>query len=114
MRIRAEREGDRDAAYQVNISAFETRFEAKLVDTLREQLRPVVSLVAQDNGQIDGHIMYSPVYSMCQKRFLWQWSREQGFHMENRVRQNTIPRSVPYKWNMDTIGSGCPLLANWN
>jgi putative acetyltransferase len=61
MLIRAEKAGDRDAVYAVNVSAFETPSEAKLVDTLREQAQPVVSLVAEDNGEVIGHIMFSPV-----------------------------------------------------
>ncbi|NQT96262.1 MAG: N-acetyltransferase [Candidatus Marinimicrobia bacterium] len=61
MLIRAEKDSDRDAVYAVNVSAFETPSEANLVDALREQAQPVVSLVAEDNGQVAGHIMFSPV-----------------------------------------------------
>ena len=61
MLIRAEKENDRDAVYSVNASAFETPFEANLVDALLEQAQPVVSLVAEDNGEVVGHIMFSPV-----------------------------------------------------
>jgi len=61
MLIRAEKENDRDAVFAVNVSAFETPGEATLVNVLREQARPVVSLVAEDNGNIVGHIMFSPV-----------------------------------------------------
>src|SRR4029450_11709464 len=61
MLIRAERDNDRAAVYAVNASAFDTPLEANLVDALREQAAPVVSLVAEDNGAIVGHIMFSPV-----------------------------------------------------
>ncbi len=61
MLIRAEKENDRDAVFAVNGSAFETPAEATLVDLLREQARPVVSLVAEDQGNVVGHIMFSPV-----------------------------------------------------
>jgi putative acetyltransferase len=61
MLIRAEREKDRAAVHVVNISAFETPLEANLVDALREQAQPVVSLIAEDKGAIVGHIMFSPV-----------------------------------------------------
>ena len=61
MLIRAEKENDRDAVYALNVSAFETPSEANLVDTLREQAQPVVSLVADDKGEIVGHITFSPV-----------------------------------------------------
>ncbi len=61
MLIRDEQEKDRAAVHAVNVSAFETPLEADLVDALREQAEPVVSLVAEDNGAIVGHIMFSPV-----------------------------------------------------
>jgi putative acetyltransferase len=61
MLIRAEQERDRTAVHAVNVSAFETPLEADLVDALREQAEPIVSLVAEDNGAIVGHIMLSPV-----------------------------------------------------
>ncbi len=59
--IRAERETDLDGVRAVNISAFETPSEANLVDTLRKQATPVVSLVAEEGDTIVGHIMFSPV-----------------------------------------------------
>jgi putative acetyltransferase len=61
MLVRAEEQKDRAAVHAVNVSAFETSEEANLVDALREQARPLVSLVAEDNGAIVGHIMFSPV-----------------------------------------------------
>jgi len=61
MIIRIEKENDRDAVYAINESAFETPSEANLVDTLREQAQPVVSLVAEGNGKVVGHIIFSPV-----------------------------------------------------
>ena len=47
--------------YAVNTSAFETPAEANLVDTLRAQAEPIVSLVAEAKGCVVGHIMFSPV-----------------------------------------------------
>lgn len=61
MLIRAETETDWHAVYDVNAAAFATPAEAILVDALRAQARPVVSLVAEDDGEIVGHIMFSPV-----------------------------------------------------
>ncbi len=59
--IRAEKKDDQDAIFAVNASAFETPAEATLVDMLREQAQPIVSLVAEDQGNVVGHIMFSPV-----------------------------------------------------
>ena len=61
MLIRPEKEGDWDSVHAVNISAFETPSEANLVDALRQQAQPVVSLVAEENGEVIGHVMFSPV-----------------------------------------------------
>ena len=61
MLIRDETKDDRDAVYAINLSAFETSSEATLVDALRGQAQPNVSLVSEDNGELVGHILFSPV-----------------------------------------------------
>ena len=61
MLIQTEEEVDWAAVYALNAAAFETPVEANLVDALRQQARPVVSLVAEDNQTVVGHIMFSPV-----------------------------------------------------
>ena len=61
MLIRNEEEKDYPAVRALNVSAFESPAEANLVDALRRQVRPVISLVAEDNKKIVGHIMFSPV-----------------------------------------------------
>ena len=61
MIIRVEKENDQAAVHAVNVSAFATSSEADLVDTLRRQARPIVSLVAEENSEVVGHIMFSPV-----------------------------------------------------
>jgi putative acetyltransferase len=61
MLIRAERPTDWAAVRVVNESAFDTADEANLVDALRELARPIVSRVAEDDGAIVGHILFSPV-----------------------------------------------------
>ena len=59
--IRYEEEKDWAAVYALNVAAFVSGDEANLVNALREQARPVVSLVAVENGAVVGHIMFSPV-----------------------------------------------------
>ena len=61
MLIRGEKERDQETVRAVNLSAFETPSEADLVDALRQQVEPIISLVAEENGEIVGHIMLSPV-----------------------------------------------------
>ena len=61
MNIREERPEDAGTVRAVNLAAFETSVEANLVDALRDQARPIVSLVAEDGGAIVGHILFSPV-----------------------------------------------------
>jgi putative acetyltransferase len=59
--IREERRGDAERIREVNLAAFETSTEANLVDALRRQATPLVSLVAEDEPDIIGHILFSPV-----------------------------------------------------
>lgn len=61
MRIRPELAADYPRVHEINVAAFGTPGEARLVDLLREQASPVVSLVAEDEGAVVGHIMFSPV-----------------------------------------------------
>ena len=59
--IRAENPTDRDAIHRVVELAFGRRGEADLVDALRENASPYISLVAVVDVQIVGHIFFSPV-----------------------------------------------------
>lgn len=61
MNIRPETEKDKTAIQEINQSAFETFAEATLVDTLREQCHPIISLIAEGDREVVGHIMFSPV-----------------------------------------------------
>ncbi|HKH45464.1 MAG TPA: hypothetical protein VKM72_12430 [Thermoanaerobaculia bacterium] len=61
MLIRAERDADRAAIHAVNAAAFPTPAEADLVNALRQQADPLISLVAERDGAILGHILFSPV-----------------------------------------------------
>ena len=61
MLIRGERPEDAEGIRAVNLAAFETKVEADLVDALRDQAAPIVSLVAEDAGEMVGHILFSPV-----------------------------------------------------
>jgi putative acetyltransferase len=61
MQIRSEQAEDIAAIHAVNRAAFDTRTEADLVDALRAQAAPIVSLVAEDANAIVGHIFFSPV-----------------------------------------------------
>jgi len=59
--IRSEREGDRKRIRQVNEAAFGQPAEADLVDALHSSGAAEISLVAEADGQIVGHILFSPV-----------------------------------------------------
>ena len=60
MIIRPEESKDYSAIHAVNESAFDTPAEANLVDVLRVEAHPIISLVAQDGEAIVGHVMFSP------------------------------------------------------
>ncbi len=61
MIIRPEQEADHAAVRAVNTAAFDTAAEADLVDALRTQAQPLVSLVAEEKREVVGHILFSPV-----------------------------------------------------
>ncbi|MEW5871026.1 MAG: N-acetyltransferase [Chloroflexota bacterium] len=59
--IRDETPGDIPAIHSVNALAFERPEEARLVDKLRAACPGALSLVAEQDGQIAGHILFTPV-----------------------------------------------------
>lgn len=59
--VRPEQSGDLDAIRRVHRAAFPTAAEARLVDALRAAGRLVVSLLAELDGEIAGHVAFSPV-----------------------------------------------------
>lgn len=61
MIIRHEERDDQQAIRKVNETAFETSAEADLIDALRVKASPLVSLVAEIDREIIGHILFSPV-----------------------------------------------------
>ena len=65
--IRAEKTEDRDAIHRVVELAFGQRGEADLVDALRENASPCISLVATLDELVVGHIFFSPVTIEAEK-----------------------------------------------
>ena len=61
MEFRREEPGDEEAIRQVNEAAFERPDEAGLVELLRDIADPYVSMVALVDGEIVGHVIFSPV-----------------------------------------------------
>jgi putative acetyltransferase len=61
VRIRTETVTDIPHIRRINEAAFGSPVEATLVDVLRERVPDVISLVADDDGEVVGHLMFSPV-----------------------------------------------------
>ena len=59
--IRVESPSDIGSIHEVNTLAFESSAEAELVDRLRDAGALTLSLVAEAEGRIIGHIAFSPV-----------------------------------------------------
>lgn len=59
--IRLERPEDKSQVRHVNEQAFGRAAEANLVDALRSNGKITLSLVAEENSRIVGHIFFSPV-----------------------------------------------------
>jgi putative acetyltransferase len=61
LRIRQEQHGDVAAIRSVHVASFPTSEEARLVDLLRDAGRLQVSLLAEVDGTVVGHVAFSPV-----------------------------------------------------
>jgi putative acetyltransferase len=61
MIIRVEKPEDDVGIRHINTEAFDTDTEANLIDALRKNGIPLISLVAEENGELVGHIFFSPV-----------------------------------------------------
>lgn len=59
--VREETADDHAAVHRVHAAAFGGEGEACLVDALRTDARPLVSLVSEQAGDVVGHILFSPV-----------------------------------------------------
>jgi putative acetyltransferase len=59
--VRAETAADAARVYEIERAAFGGTFEPDLVDTLRRDAAPVISLVAEREGTLVGHVFFSPV-----------------------------------------------------
>jgi putative acetyltransferase len=60
--IRTERGDDRGAIYGVNQTAFGGREESELIDRLREEGSVLLSLVAEIEGRVVGHVLFSRMF----------------------------------------------------
>ena len=70
MYVRFEQPGDKGQIREVHLQAFETEAEAHLVDALRDSGVELISLVAIENEQVIGHILFSPMQMDAQVRIM--------------------------------------------
>jgi len=63
MIIRKEKPKDITNIHHINSIAFETKAEADLVDRLRDSGIPIISLVAEIDDKLVGHILLTPMTS---------------------------------------------------
>ncbi|HYK05763.1 MAG TPA: N-acetyltransferase [Thermoanaerobaculia bacterium] len=61
MRVRKETRSDATGVRRVNELAFGRSSEADLVDVLRREADPFLSFVAEEDGEVIGHILFTPV-----------------------------------------------------
>jgi putative acetyltransferase len=59
--VRPETPADHARVHDINTRAFETDSEAVLVDSLRREAQPLISLVADCGDVVVGHILFTPV-----------------------------------------------------
>lgn len=61
IKIRFEQPDDLENIRDVHLQAFEADTEANLVDALRNADVELISLVAEENGEVIGHVLFSTV-----------------------------------------------------
>jgi len=61
MNIRKEIDSDKEKIWKVNVESFETEAEANLVNALRDSKILFISLIAEEDEEIVGHILFTPV-----------------------------------------------------
>lgn len=61
MNVRPERAADIERIHEVLTAAFGTPLEATLVDRLRAHGRLTIGLVAERDGEVVGHVAFSPI-----------------------------------------------------
>ena len=59
--IRPERSADIDVVHVVVAAAFEREDEANLVDVLRREADPYLAFVAEAEGLVIGHVVFTPI-----------------------------------------------------
>ena len=62
--IRPERPDDNPAIRAINDAAFEQPAEGAVVDAIRAACPDILSLVAEEEGEVVGHILFSPAGAM--------------------------------------------------
>ncbi len=68
--VRRERPGDEEQVHEVNYRAFGRKQEAEVVDVLRRSCPEGVSLVAEQDGRILGHILFTPATIEDERKML--------------------------------------------
>jgi putative acetyltransferase len=59
MQVRAEQVGDRQSIHDLHAACFTTEAEADLMDRLRDDGEVAISMVAEEEGRIIGHVLFS-------------------------------------------------------
>jgi predicted N-acetyltransferase YhbS len=71
MIIRREKEEDFKSIYEINEQAFKQKDESELIERIRNNKNfiPELSLVAEENGKIVGHILFSKIKIIGEKEY---------------------------------------------
>ncbi|MCW4032557.1 MAG: N-acetyltransferase [Candidatus Bathyarchaeota archaeon] len=71
MIVRREKEEDFKSIYEINEQAFKQKDESELIERIRNNKNfiPELSLVAEENGKIIGHILFSKIKIIGEKKY---------------------------------------------
>jgi putative acetyltransferase len=107
--IRPEEPRDQRDIFAVNARAFPQLDEARLVDALRTANAVTCSLVAERDGRVVGHILFSPVRVQVGQRPTRSEPQASEVHREGEgasfVAQGLAPMAVEPECQRDGIGS---------
>ncbi len=88
LNITKEKPNEIQQIHKINLKAFETDAEADLVDRLRNSGIPIISLVAEIDEKLVGHILFTPMTIPILKLPVWlQWL----FCRNIRIKELVLP-----------------------
>jgi hypothetical protein len=102
--VRLERSEDIPWVRTINRAAFEQPAEAEIVDRLRLNCPEALSLVAEEEGQIVGHLLFSPVEVETEEKIIRGMGLAPMAVRPEGQRQGIVLSGGPVYWSVTADG----------